>query len=43
MANQTGSNDSKEALGRQARFLEGKLDRVNQQIAESTANGKDPA
>jgi hypothetical protein len=43
MANQTGVNDSKDALERQARFLERQLDRVNQQIAETTANGKDPA
>lgn len=43
MANQTGVNDSKEALERQARFLERQLDRVNQQIEESTANSKDTA
>lgn len=43
MANQSGSVDSKEALERQARLLERQLDRVNQQIAESTTNIKDPA
>lgn len=43
LADQTGAMESKEALERQARFLEKQLDRVNQQIAESTTNSKEPA